>query len=30
MVRKLLLPIDSEFTEMYDNQEAIKEYGCRI
>lgn len=28
--KKVIATIDSEFTEMYDNQEAIKEYGCRI
>lgn len=28
--KKVIATIDSDFTEMYDNQEAIKEYGCRI
>ena len=28
--KKVVATIDSDFTEMYDNQEAIKEYGGRI
>ena len=28
--KKVVATIDSEFTEMYDNEEVIKEYGCRI
>lgn len=28
--KKVIATIDDDFTEMYDNQEAIKEYGCRI
>ena len=28
--KKVIATIDSDFTEMYDNQEAVKEYGCRV